>query len=261
VASSDQGSGETAGGQIVVTAVSGRLDRAELDPQVLKLKPELLADQLTAAANHALDDLRRQLPSPDLPDQVDLGALARQLAVVRDEAQREMHEIVTAIQDGMSQLNPAAAGALGVSLPDTGALFEAMSRAMEPLLGGGAAAAGPGGPSYHQSHRLGTGQAGDGLVQAVAVPPGRVGRLTIDPAAGRRPPRELAEFVVAAVNVALDDLGRPGGGSGAPADRAELDRRLQELRDAAQRQMEGFVTSLSGLLDGIRPGDPNGQRP
>lgn len=121
-----------------------------------------------AAANDALDDLRRRLPSPEPLDQVDLDALARQLAVLRVEAQREMHEIVTAIQDGMSQLSPGAAGAPGVSLPDTGALFDAMNRAMEPLLGAGAAA-GPGGRGDHQ----GTGQAGDGLVRAVAVPPGR----------------------------------------------------------------------------------------
>lgn len=253
MATSDQSGSELAGGQIVVTAAAGHLDHAELDQAALELSPELLAQRLTAAANDALDDLRRQLPSPDPRDQVDLEALARQLAVIRDEAQREMREIVTAIQDGMSQLGPRARLTADVAAPDTGTLFEAMNRAMEPLLGANPAA-GHSGPADPR----GTGQAGDGLVRAVAVPPGRVVQLAIDPAAVRAGSRELAEHVVAAVNAALDDLGRqrrPGGGRAVPADGAELSRRLQELRDTAQQQMADVVTSLSAVLGSIQPDD------
>src|SRR5215469_14119656 len=74
VTSLDQltGRGVAAGGRIVMTAQSGHLVRAELDRDVLRLRLDTLADELTDAVNRALDDARAPIPAPDPHDIVDL---------------------------------------------------------------------------------------------------------------------------------------------------------------------------------------------
>jgi hypothetical protein len=246
-----RGRGVAGGGLIRVLAASGHLERAELDPRVLRLAPGRLAAELASAANAALDDLRARSPAQDPDPAADLSALARQLGAVKDQALRQMQEIVSAIQDGVRQFGAQAQVSGDIGMPDVAGLFEETERMLQPLL------AAQRGSADHADARTarGAGQAGPGgLVRAVTVPPGRVGSLTVHPRAIRAGSHAVAGYVVAAVNMSLDDLDRRRRDRGATApDRAEMSQQAHELQDAALRQMQMFGSSLSDLLRSMRP--------
>jgi DNA-binding protein YbaB len=263
------GRGTAADGQITMVAAEGKLEQVSLDPRTLRLNPQALAQQLATAANGALDDLRMRMPSPGpMPpgsvEQVDLAALAKELAEVRRDGLGQMREIVWAVQEGTAQLARDAQVSGGVGMPDAEGLFEAMDKLLAPLTTARAdAGANPdrgldgASPDGGEPEARGHGQAAGGLVRAVAVPPGRVGGLAVDPRAVQAGSRELAGFTAAAINMALDDLGRQPIGGGTPAlsaaDRQELTRQVHELQAAALAQLAELGSSLSALMASMRP--------
>jgi DNA-binding protein YbaB len=253
------GHGVAAGGRINVTAQSGHLVRAELDPDVLQLYPDDLAEELSQAINAALDGARPGLRAMDPRDQVDLGAAFREFTAFSEQAAQRIQAVVSALQDAVADLGrdgelPARAG-----LP-TG---ERLAWQLERVAGllPGATAASP--QDASSVHARGSGHAG-GLVNAVAVIPGRVSHLEVSPEAAQVGPEELGGLVTGAVNMALDSLEQNlyeqlAVGS---ARRAELTKQLQELSDAALAQMQEFGSAASWLggLDGAS-GKPPGTAP
>jgi YbaB/EbfC DNA-binding family len=255
-----RGRGVAADGRILVFAARGRIERAELDPKALRRGPGDLAAGLVSACNAALDDLRAQMPAPDGTAVGDLEALAGELSVVKDQALRQMQEIVSAIQDGVGQFGRDAQVSGAVDMPAVARLFEETERLLEPLRGANL------GADPHADERDedagGAGQAGaGGLVRAVATANWRVGRLEIDPRAIQAGSRQLGEDVVAAVNMALDDLDQRRRQRSGPAttDREELTAQVHELQDAALRQLQMFGYALSDLMRSMRPSDGTGR--
>jgi DNA-binding protein YbaB len=250
VTSQDQltGRGVAAGGRIVVTAQSGHIVRVELDPDILQLRPDALAEELTQAVNDALDYARTAGPALDPRDQVDLDLVAREFAAFSGQAAQRIQAIVSAIQDAVADLARDGKLPAGGGLPDGGRLLQQMERVAGLLPA--AVAASPQGASSLQARA--SGQAG-GLVRAVAVPPGRVGHLEVDPEAARAGSGELGGLVTGAVNMALGSLEQSQREQLAvgSARRAELKEQLQELNDAAVAQIQEFG-SVASLLGGIR---------
>jgi len=253
VTSPDQlaGRGVAAGGLIEVYAQSGHLVRAEIDRDLLRLRAEVLADQLMQGVNNALDDARSTIPAPDPHDVVDLEAVARDFSAVRDQAAWLLQAIVSAIQDAAVDLAKEGKLPADVGLPDAERLLQQMQQ-VDSLL----SSPGPGSPlDTSAAQARGHGQAG-GLVRAAAVPPGGIGHLDIDPEALRDGPEELARLVVTAVNAALDSLEqmqREQRAAGA-ARRAELKKQFQDMNEAALAQIRDFGSVASSLLGGLGPG-------
>jgi DNA-binding protein YbaB len=259
VTSPDQltGYGVAAGGRIKVTAQSGHLVRADLDPGVLQLRPDALADELTQAVNSALNDARPALPALDPHDQVDLGAVAREFAAFSDQAAQRIQAIASAMADAVASLASDGKLPAGSGPPDGANLLQQMQRVAGLLPG--AAAATPKDPSIMQAQ--GSGQAG-GLVRALAVPPGRVSHLDIDPDAVRAGTQQLGGLVTGAVNMALDSLEQSQREQLAvgSARRAELKEQLRQLNDAALAQIREFG-SVASWLGSIGSGGVGDQPP
>lgn len=233
-----------------MTAQARRLVRAELDPSVPRMRRDALAEELTVAVNGALDGARPGLPALDPHDQVDLDAAGREFAAFSEQAAQRIQAVVSAVQDAVADLARDGHLPAGVGLPDGGRLLQQMERVVGLLPGAGA-----GGPQDASSQQMrGSGQAG-GLLRAVAVPPGRVGRLDVDPQAARVGADELGGLVVTAVNAALDSLeqGLREQLAAGTARRAELTRELQQLNDAAVAQIQEFGSAASLLLGSIQP--------
>jgi DNA-binding protein YbaB len=250
------GRGTAGDGQILVTAAGGRLDSVELDPQAMRLCPGLLVEQIALAVYAALTDLRRQSPASAAGTQVDLAAVARELPAVRDQAMREMSQIVAAIHDGLAELRRHGQVTGGVEVPDAQQLFDGLEQLLGQMTGGHPADAGA---EPAEEDGRGLGQAGPGgLVRAVAVPGGRIVSLTIDARAVQEGSRQLAGYLVAAVNGALDEAARAlqARGPVAPVDRDQLKKQLAQLRETSLQQMQTFSSSLSSLLGTIRAETP-----
>lgn len=241
------GRGVAAGGRIVVTAQDGRIARAELDPDVLHLPADGLADQLMAAVNGALAEARPPAAQPPPGDQVDLGAVARDFTAVRAHAAGLLAEIVSGIQDAAADL--AGGGNLppGAPVPAAGQLMEQMS-AVEGLL---SAAAGSGLFDPAAGQLPGSGQAG-GLVHAVSVPPGRIARLEADAQLAQVGAEEAGHLVAAAVNAALDSMDQlqHERHQMMTARGTALKAQIEQMNAAALAQIEQFgsVVSLLGRI-------------
>jgi len=240
-----------------MTAQSGHLVRAELDRDVLRLRPDTLADELTEAVNRALDEARAPIPAPDPHDIVDLEVLARDFTAIRDQAAGLLQAIVAAIQDTATDLASEGKLPSDVGLPDAARLIEQMSRVDDML-----SSPGPGSPRDTSGPLArGNGQAA-GLVHAVARPPGRVDHLDVEPGATQAGPQELGRLVVTAVNMALTSLeqSQREHRTAAAARRAELKERFQQMNEAALAQIQEFGGAASWLLGSIGPGEGASER-
>jgi DNA-binding protein YbaB len=257
VTSADQlvGRGVAASGRIVVTAHSGHLVRAELDRGVAHMRPDALTQELTQAINCALDDVRPVIPVPDLPHAVDLREVARDFTAIRYQAGQLLQAIVSAMQDAVADLASDGKLPSGVSLPDAGKLLEPMDRvdSLLSLTGAGIL------DDTNASQARGVGQAG-GLVRAVAVPPGQVGHLEVEPGIARVGSEELGSLVVAAVNMALDSLEQiMREQSKARQEHAiELKNQFQKMSETALAQMQEFGSVASGMMWHIGTGSGAG---
>jgi len=81
---------------IRVVAVDGRLSLVELDPKVMRLPSQTLAEEFARAANQALAQLR-DANAGAAPATADLRALASQLEQVQEMGERELASVNDAI--------------------------------------------------------------------------------------------------------------------------------------------------------------------
>ncbi|MFI5835451.1 YbaB/EbfC family nucleoid-associated protein [Micromonospora sp. NPDC051300] len=101
-----EGTGEAADGLIRVTAgPPGRVTGLTLDPRVMRMPSETLAEQIEAAVNAALADLQERATAA-VPGEVDLGSLGEQLRRIQEDAGRQFTaftDALVAAQDRLSQ--------------------------------------------------------------------------------------------------------------------------------------------------------------
>jgi DNA-binding protein YbaB len=104
----------------------------------------------------------------------------------------------------------------------------------------------------------GEGEAADGRIRAVALPPYRLESLRIDPSLSRMESAALSSRIVEAVNAALDDLRGQVDGLGAGVVRPDPEKlagQLREVQDEAVRRMAMFVEAMNEVVARL------GQRP
>jgi DNA-binding protein YbaB len=100
-----EGVGEAADGKVRVTAgPGGLLKSVELDPRALRLGSEELAEQVMAAVNAALTDLRSAAAGAAAAQAVDPAGLANALHELQDRSVRQMEMISQAFNDALSRL-------------------------------------------------------------------------------------------------------------------------------------------------------------
>ncbi|WFE33439.1 YbaB/EbfC family nucleoid-associated protein [Micromonospora sp. WMMD975] len=100
-----EGVGEAADGLIRVTAgLPGRLTAVALDPRVMRMPSETLAEEIEAAVNAALTDLQEQATAA-VPGQVDLGSLGEQLRRIQEDAGRQFNAFTDALVEAQDRLS------------------------------------------------------------------------------------------------------------------------------------------------------------
>ncbi|MEV4516277.1 YbaB/EbfC family nucleoid-associated protein [Dactylosporangium sp. NPDC049525] len=91
-----RGTGTSPNGLITaVAALGGRIESVAVDPRGLRLDSQTLGEEVAAAVNAALDDLRAQAKLA--PEAVDLAALHTELTQVRDESARQFTSFLESI--------------------------------------------------------------------------------------------------------------------------------------------------------------------
>jgi hypothetical protein len=95
-----QGYGEAADGMVRVTAVEGRLSTVDLNPRVMRLASQELAEAFAEAANAALADLASKFPQTTYPA-VDIGTLETQLAEAQQQATLQIRRFDQTINDAL----------------------------------------------------------------------------------------------------------------------------------------------------------------
>ncbi|MFI2709241.1 YbaB/EbfC family nucleoid-associated protein [Micromonospora sp. NPDC018662] len=100
-----EGVGEAADGLIRVTAgPPGRVTALTLDPRVMRMPSESLAEEIGAAVNAALTDLQEQALAA-VPGQVDLGSLGEQLRRIQEDAGRQFTAFTDALVEAQDRLS------------------------------------------------------------------------------------------------------------------------------------------------------------
>ena len=103
------GTGEAADGLISVRVVApGRVDGLQLDPRVMRMSSEQLAEQIESAVNVAFADLREK--SVAASGLADLSGLSDQLREVQNNAERQFSTFTASMADAQAQLVRRAGG-------------------------------------------------------------------------------------------------------------------------------------------------------
>jgi hypothetical protein len=98
-----EGYGEAANGMVQVTVAGGRISAVELNPRVMRLPSEELAEAFVEAANAALADLAAKYPAVAAPP-VDLAAVERQLAEAQEQSAMQLRRYEQTISEALAQL-------------------------------------------------------------------------------------------------------------------------------------------------------------
>lgn len=99
------GIGTAADGMIEVTAVTGgQIDRVSLDPRVMRLPSETLAEELRDAVNEALRSLQAAIPAAGVSP-VDPGVLAAQLEKLQETSVRQMGGFIEALTQAQNRIS------------------------------------------------------------------------------------------------------------------------------------------------------------
>lgn len=96
-----RGVGTGAGGKIRVVAAGGRIARVELDPTVMRLPSQSLAEEFARAANAAIEDLRSAYAAA-MPT-VDLQALAGEMEQVEEMGLHALRRAAQSIDEAAAQ--------------------------------------------------------------------------------------------------------------------------------------------------------------
>ncbi|MGY0232316.1 YbaB/EbfC family nucleoid-associated protein [Longispora urticae] len=98
-----EGVGEAANGLITAKAVApGQLSELVLNPRVMRMDSQTLAEETLAAVNAALADLRARSPQPAGP--ADFGTLAEDLRAIQEDATRQMTSFADALVDAQARI-------------------------------------------------------------------------------------------------------------------------------------------------------------
>jgi DNA-binding protein YbaB len=101
------GTGEAADGRVRVrAALPGRVENLELEPSLLRLSSEELAQEIESAVNAALADLQGRAMATAGP--ADLGALTDQLKNIQFNAERQFAKLTASLVEAQEQLTRRA---------------------------------------------------------------------------------------------------------------------------------------------------------
>lgn len=99
-----RGVGEASEGHVKAVASRGRLVRLDLDPRMMRSSEVELGEQLAAAVNAALEDLRAQASAAEPEPVPDPAALAETLRAVQEEGLQQMAVITRAVNDATARI-------------------------------------------------------------------------------------------------------------------------------------------------------------
>lgn len=103
------GEGSAADGLIVVrTALPGRVTEISLDPRVMRLTSDRLAEELTEAVNASLADLQSRAGVPS--GSADLGALGERLREIQESTGRQLSAFTSQLVEAQEMLARRAGG-------------------------------------------------------------------------------------------------------------------------------------------------------
>ena len=99
-----EGVGEAADGLVQVTVgPPGRVTALTLDPRVMRMASESLAEEVTQAVNAALADLLQQATAA-VPGQVDLGSLSDRLRQIQEDTGRQLTAFTDSLIEAQARL-------------------------------------------------------------------------------------------------------------------------------------------------------------
>ncbi|MFI6389146.1 YbaB/EbfC family nucleoid-associated protein [Nonomuraea sp. NPDC050547] len=240
------GEGTSEDGRVRVTVGRGAVESIRLDPRLLRLPPDEVAELVLGAVNAAIGQARGAHGAPDVPD---LAAMSQMLRQARDEALFQMDTIARGIASAMAELHgrtrvEGAADTRSLGLDQLLELTQAyldvaaegQERPIEPPRGEGLAL--------------------DGQVRALAAD-GRLDALEIGAKAMSAGTHELAGHLRTAVNEAFADLRAQRAESEAAAGlhREDLDRRARQLQDLSLDQMHRATRALRDIMSSVRGPD------
>ncbi|MFB4276617.1 hypothetical protein ACBJ59_15100 [Nonomuraea sp. MTCD27] len=229
--------GETEDGRVRVVVRAGAVQLVSLDPRLLRLPPDRLAELVREAANAAIAELLGR-PTADVPD---LAELARTLHQVRDEALYQMDVISRSIASAMARIRERTSVAGDPRPRGLEDLLDLTRRNLDDALAGVDGLAEP---------VRGKGEAARGWVRVV-VTDGRVESVRIHPKAMAEGSYELGDHLRAAMNAAFEDLPRRRQGTGA-VDLADVARRARETQLAGVAQMHAATRALRDIMTSIQ---------
>jgi DNA-binding protein YbaB len=100
-----RGTGVGADGQITAVArPGGHLESLRMDPRALRMGSEALCEQIVAAVNAALDDLRANAGQPPAQAGVDTAALAARMSELQSQSARQMAAFTQGISDVLARI-------------------------------------------------------------------------------------------------------------------------------------------------------------
>jgi DNA-binding protein YbaB len=98
-----RGTGTSPNGLVTaVTTVGGKVESVTVDPRALRLDSHTLGEQVAAAVNAALDDLRSQVSSE--VGSIDTGALSEQLRRIQETSVPQLHSFLQEISASQERL-------------------------------------------------------------------------------------------------------------------------------------------------------------
>ncbi|MEV6343270.1 YbaB/EbfC family nucleoid-associated protein [Actinoplanes sp. NPDC051851] len=100
------------------------------------------------------------------------------------------------------------------------------------------------------------GEAADGQVRAEFGADGRLQSVTFDPRLMRLSSAELGEYVVEAVNTAIDAMRGASPAAPETGDLGRLTEQLEEIRDTAVPRLGAFLQALTDAQARMTPGGP-----
>ncbi|MGW3349866.1 hypothetical protein ACWDA3_41770 [Nonomuraea rubra] len=239
VAEAPRAHGEADDGRVRVVVRAGAVEAVVIEPRLLRLPPDKLAELVREAANEAIAGLLGDA-SAAAPD---LAALARTLHQVRDEALHRMDVIAQSIAEAMTRVRERTSISGDPYPQGLEDLIEATRRNLDDVLSGVGGAAEP---------ARGVGVGGPGRVRVV-VADGRVESVQIRSRAMAAGSQELGEQLREAMNAAFEDLRRARAGQGpGGVDLAEVAHRARETQSASIAQMHAATRALRDIMTSIQ---------
>ncbi|MEW9555627.1 hypothetical protein [Nonomuraea sp. NPDC050783] len=244
VPESPRAHGAAEDGRVRVIVRAGAVESVVLEPRLLRLPPQKLAELVREAVNAAIDGLLDASTTSSTPTP-DLVTLAKALHEAGNEALHRMDVIAQSIAEAMARIRERTSISGDPYPRGLEDLIEMTRSNLDRAMAGMEATTEP---------VRGEGVAGRGHVRVV-VSDGRVESVGIHPKAMAGGSHELAEQLREAMNAAFDDLARAGARQhqgAAGVDLAEVARRARETQSAGIAQMHAATRALRDIMTSIQ---------